>query len=216
MRRLVFIDDDETELSAFRDIAEGSYSYETIHWPRESAKLLRGPRPDIFVSDLYLPSSDGDRSPRDTDRQAAAKAAQNVGESFSALYADSSTDDKGRLQKTMKAIAAAYDMLKLQWSALGQSPDNGVALLEKVKAQFPEVPFVFYSRKITPEDVIRVLKAGAIDAIRKGALKKHEVLARLEAAQAICERRDIQNIKGQGLNVNLTNHLGLINDRTIT
>jgi len=182
MRRLVFIDDDETELKAFRDIVGDSYQHDTVHWPKESAKLFGGPKPDIFVSDLYLPSSEGDRTPTDNDRQAAAKAAEAVGNKFLGLYAESAIDDKARLQKTMKAIGETYEMLKLQWTALGQSPDNGVALLGRIKAQYPDVPFVFYSRKITPEDVIRVLKAGAVDAIRKGALEKEDVLARLEAA----------------------------------
>jgi hypothetical protein len=97
-----------------------------------------------------------------------------VAERFSKLYADSSLDDKARLQETMKAIADPYGMLRLQWSALGQSPDHGVALLTELKARYPEVPFVFYSRKITPEDGIRVLRAGAADAVRKGALKDEE------------------------------------------
>jgi DNA-binding NarL/FixJ family response regulator len=58
---------------------------------------------------------------------------------------------------------------------LGQSPDHGVALLKKLKSRFPDVPFVFL-RKITPEDVIiRVLRAGAADAIRKSALEDEEV-----------------------------------------
>jgi DNA-binding NarL/FixJ family response regulator len=91
---------------------------------------------------------------------------------FSKLYADISSDDKARLKETIKAIAEAHDMLRLQWKALGQSPDHGVAVFAKVKNYYPEVPFVFYSRKITPEDAIRVLKAGVVDAIRKGALQK--------------------------------------------
>jgi DNA-binding response OmpR family regulator len=98
----------------------------------------------------------------------------------------------------------AYAMLKLQWSVLGQSPDYGVAVFAKVKAQDPEVPFVFYSRKITPEDVIRVLKAGAFDAIRKDAFRNDELLVRLKTAQEICQRGDVQTIRAQGLNVNST------------
>jgi DNA-binding NarL/FixJ family response regulator len=77
-------------------------------------------------------------------------------------------------------------------------------VLAKVKAQYPDVPFVFYSRKITPEDVIRVLKAGAVDAIRKGALPNDEILARLETAQAIYQRGDVQTGRAHGLNVNFT------------
>lgn len=204
MRRLVFIDDDKSELEAFGEIVSGVYDYAPVHWPGESAKLLAIPKPAIFVSDLYLPSPNGDRTPTSAERDAAKEAAQKTGERFSNLYVNGSQDDKARLQETMKAIADAYAMLKLQWSALGQSPDSGIAVLVKVKAQHPEVPFVFYSRKITPEDVIRVLKAGAIDAIRKGALTKDDVLARLETAQEIYQRLSAQTIRKQGLNINFT------------
>jgi len=136
------------------------------------------------VSDLYLPPPSGESTPTAVQRAEAERVAKQVAEHFSGLYADPSLDDKARLQETMKAIVDAYGVLRLQWSALGQSPDHGVALLRKLKARCPEVPFVFYSRKITPEDVIRVLQAGAVDAIRKGALKDEEVLARLATADA--------------------------------
>jgi DNA-binding NarL/FixJ family response regulator len=204
MRRLVFIDDDKTELNAFLGIVGGEYDCATVHWPPESAKLFSSPAPDIFVSDLYLPPFTGDTKPTTEQREEAARAAKKVAERFSGLYADSSLDDKARLQETMKAIADAYGMLSLQWSALGQSPDHGVALLTKLKARYPEVPFVFYSRKITPEDVIRVLRAGAADAIRKSALKDQEVLVRLATAQEIHRREDTQTIRARGLNVNAT------------
>ena len=204
MRRLVFIDDDKTELDVFRGVVGGVYDYTTVHWPHESAKLFSSPPPDIFVSDLYLPSPSGDTTPTAAQREEAARAAKQVAERFSGLYTDSSRDDKARLQETMKAIVDAYDMLKLQWSALGQSPDHGVGVLTKLKARYPEVPFVFYSRKITPEDVIRVLRAGAADAIRKGELKREEVLVRLAAAQEILYGEDAQSIRARGFNVNAT------------
>jgi DNA-binding NarL/FixJ family response regulator len=204
MLRLIFIDDDKTELDAFLGIVGGKYDCATVHWPHESAKLFSSPPPDIFVSDLYLPSPSGDTRPTEAQRDEATKAAKKVGERFLGLYAGPSLDDKARLQQTMKAIGDAHDMLRLQWSALGQSPDHGVALLTKLKARYPEVPFVFYSRKITPEDVIRVLRAGAADAIRKGALKDEEVLIRLAAAQEIHRGEDAQSIRARGLNVNAT------------
>ena len=115
--------------------------------------------PDIFVSDLYLPASTGDLLATEAQRNEAAEQARKVAERFSRLYSNG-VDDKARLQETMKAIGDAYAMLKLQWTALGQSPNHGVAMLAKLHAQHPDVPFVFYSRKITPEDVIRVLRAG--------------------------------------------------------
>jgi len=204
MRRLTFIDDDKAELDAFLRIVGGEYDCATVHWPRESAKLFGSPAPDIFVSDLYLPSPSGDITPTAAERDVAARAAKRVAERFSGLYADSSLDDKARLQQTMEAIADAYGMLSLQWRALGQSPDHGVALLMELKARYPEVPFVFYSRKITPEDVIRVLRAGAADAIRKSALKDEDVLVRLAAAQEIYGRQDVQGIRAGGFNVNAT------------
>jgi DNA-binding NarL/FixJ family response regulator len=182
MRTLVFIDDDKTELDAFRGIVAGKYEYITIHWPNESARLFAMSAPDIFVSDLYLPAPNGDSVPTEAQRNEAAEHARKVAGRFSRLYSHP-LDDKARLQETMKAIGDAYAMLALQWTALGQSPDHGVALLAKVQTQHPDVPFVFYSRKITPEDVIRVLQAGAADAIRKSALKDDDVLSRLIAAQ---------------------------------
>lgn len=204
MQRLVFIDDDQTELEAFRQIVGDDYDYIAVHWPAESPKLFSDPGPDIFVSDLYLPPRNGDTTPTATQREAAEKAAKQVAAHFSRLFPDLSCDDKARLQETMKAIGEAYDMLKLQWAALGQSPDHGVALLGELKTRYPEVPFVFYSRKITPEDVIRVLQAGAVDAIRKGALGKHEVLARLASAREIWHRGAVRSIRAHGLNVNVT------------
>ena len=92
----------------------------------------------------------------------AAEHARKLAERFSRLYSHP-LDDKPRLQETMKAIGDAYALLAPQWTALGQSPDKGVALLAKLQAQHPDVHFVFYPPKITPEDVIRVLHAGATD-----------------------------------------------------
>jgi CheY-like chemotaxis protein len=59
MRRLVFIDDDKTELDTFLRIVGSEYDCTTVHWPPESAKLFGSPAPDIFVSDLYLPPLTG-------------------------------------------------------------------------------------------------------------------------------------------------------------
>lgn len=203
MRRLVFIDDDETELEAFRKIVEGDYHYTAVHWPAESAKLLNSPVPDILVSDLYLPAVSGDVTPTPAERDNAARAAKQVAEHFSRLFADLSRDHKARLQDTMKAISGAYEMLEMQWKALGQSPDHGIAVLTKLRNYYPDVPFVFYSRKITPEDVIRVLQCGAVDAIRKGALTNDEVLKRLATAQEIYRREDVRSIRTRGMNVSV-------------
>jgi DNA-binding NarL/FixJ family response regulator len=201
-RRLVFIDDDKTELTDFRKIMRGHYACAAIHWPKQRARLFNGLAPHIVVSDLYLPPVSGDAKPTAKDRQLAVGAAQRAADSFSRLHgqlkATAATpakqtvrDDKKRLKETMRAIADARRVLDVQWGALGQSPDNGIALLSKVKTRWPGVPFIFYSRKITPEDVIRVLQAGASDAIRKGALSEKKILARLALAQDFNRRVNV-------------------------
>lgn len=199
MPRLVFIDDDKTELDAFRGVVAAEYEYITIHWPNESARLFAMSAPDIFVSDLYLPSPTGDSVPTEAQRYEAAENAIKVADRFSHLYSRP-LDDKARLQETMGAIVDAYAMLRLQWVALGQSPDHGIALFKKMKSQYPHTPFVFYSRKITPEDVIRGLQAGAVDAIRKGALNNDQVLVRLATAREIYRRKNGRTLP----NVNVT------------
>jgi DNA-binding NarL/FixJ family response regulator len=203
-RRLVFIDDDPAELEAFGEIAGGDYDYTPVHWPAEWPKLLLPTPPEIFVSDLYLPPRGGDSVPAPADREAAAAAASRLAKRFAGLFARPFLDDKERLRETMTAISEAYGMLRLQWTALGQSPGHGIELLRELKTRWPETPFVFYSRKITPEDVIEVLKAGAVDAIRKGALPKEEVLARLAKAQEIHRSEDSRAIRARGFNVNAT------------
>lgn len=204
IRRLVFIDDDKTELDDFGRIIEGEYDYATIHWPFEAEKLFGGTGPDIFVSDLYLPPQSGDKVPTAAQRESAARAANQVAERFSQLYADPTRDDKARLKETMRAISAAFEMLELQWTALGQHPDHGIELLTRLKGIHPTVPLVFYSRKITPKDVIRVLQAGAVDAIQKGALENEELLLRLGHAYEVWHRADLRNYRAQGLNTNVT------------
>jgi DNA-binding NarL/FixJ family response regulator len=204
MRRLVFIDDDQMELDDFREIVGGDYNYCKVHWPREEAKLFSGEAPSIFVSDLYLPSTSGDIPPTGEQRAGAARAAKQVAERFGGLYVDPIWSDKERLRKTMGAIVEAYDLLQRQWCALGQSPNHGIALFRRVRDRYPGVPFVFYSRKITPEDVIDVLQAGAVDAIRKGALEKGDVLDRLARAQEIFHREAVRSIRAHGFSVNVT------------
>jgi DNA-binding NtrC family response regulator len=202
--RLIFIDDDEDELDKFKEIVKGHYDCDTFQWPRESEKLFKSKPPDVFVSDLYLPPCSGDTTPTPAEIRDAKRGAGEVAKLFESLFSNKSRKDKDRLRDTMDAIRDAYSLLKKQWSALGQSPGYGVALLTKLKDRYPEVPFVFYSRKITPEDVICVLRAGAFDAIRKGALSDEEVVARIASAYEVYRRANIRNIRASGFNANIT------------
>jgi DNA-binding response OmpR family regulator len=189
MNRLVFIDDDKRELDEFGPLIEREYTYTLIHWPNDREKLFSSQPPDLIVSDLYLPSADGDRKPTTEQTEKAASTAREIAHRFHNLYAGGTQSlgsielCKARLRDTITLITYAYEaLLTPQSQALGQSPNNGIALLQQVSGRFPEVPFVFYSRKINSEDAIKVLKAGAVDAIRKGVDHK-ELLARLCDAQ---------------------------------
>jgi DNA-binding response OmpR family regulator len=195
MSKLVIIDDDKRELDEFGRLIEGEYSYTLIHWPNDRERLFSGQPPDLFVSDLYLPSADGDHKPNTEQIEEAARTAREIAHRFHSLYAggtqavESIELCKARLRDTMTLITYAYEeLLRRQWEAMGQSPNNGIALLEEVSERFPEVPFVFYSRKINSEDAIKVLKTGAADAIRKG-VDPEELLARLRDAQGFRGRR---------------------------
>jgi hypothetical protein len=114
MDKLVFIDDDERELDEFRRLIEGNYTYTLVHWPSEREKLFSGPPPDVFVSDLYLPSADGDRQPTAQQREQGASMAREIADCFQNLYptdsqgAESIETWKARLQATMKLITKAY------------------------------------------------------------------------------------------------------------
>lgn len=184
MARLLFIDDDPVELESFREIVDGIHTCTTILWPEESKKLESEASPDLVVSDLYLPSGDGDSTPTAEQKKAIFALAIEASDDLRRVANDKINDGKTVLRAMMGAISTANEMLKRQWSAMGQSPSNGIAAMKRAHACYPGVPFVFYSRKITPEDVVKVLGEGANDAIRKGALTKEQVLSRLADAMS--------------------------------
>lgn len=97
LRRIVFIDDDTTELEAFRSMVANDYDCIAVHWPSESAKLLNRPATNVFVRALRLSPPCGDTTPTGSDRDAAAQAAKQVGEQFSKLSTDPSRDDETHL-----------------------------------------------------------------------------------------------------------------------
>ena len=82
MKRLVFIDDDRSELADCGEILGNAYDYIPVHWPSESAKLFNGPVPDIFVSDLYLPRKRRQR----TYGIAARRSHQIIKRCYGALF----------------------------------------------------------------------------------------------------------------------------------
>jgi CheY-like chemotaxis protein len=206
MERLVFIDDDPAELESMREIAKAQYEYVPIRWPpQQPLEQTVGEPPAIFVLDLYLPPAKNSALEEVPEHELTIQqeSARNVADCFSNLYADLHDDPKRRLRRTMECLTRARELLDRQWRAMGQSPENGTRLLEFLRAhpRYGGVPVVFYSRKITPEDVVRVLKAGAVDAIRKG-FTKEQLLQRLTRAQEIYRSERAEGARKLGLNVN--------------
>lgn len=120
------------------------------------------------------------------------------------LHVEFARDAKRLLRETMPCLTRGRRLLGAQWKSLKQDPKHGIELMTEIWQKFPDVPIVFYSRKITPQDVWRVLVAGAVDAMQKGALTDHDVLARLARAQQICKLNQAKELAKNGLNANHT------------
>jgi len=188
MDRLVFIDDDPDELRIMQDLVVDIYEYLGLDWPTQvpDRATIREPDPAIFVSDLYVPSPtyrEGAADFPDAVLARQAELAKKTAAAFLKLY-PGPRDAKKRMRGTMAALGEGRNLLDEQWQGLGQSPEHGLGILQRVRREYPSVPFVFYSRKITPDDVVKVLEAGATDAIQKRDWKDpREFLDRLQEAR---------------------------------
>ena len=208
---LVFVDDDEAERIDFGPIVEPEYEYVAIAWPlgrpiEDAMKERLARPPDIIVLDLYLPLGDGSAREEIAPKELMREQALMHGaiDDLLGLYPNYKGNPKALLRETMDGLGKVRAVLDAQWAALGQSPTHGVALMQRLRALYPDVPIVFYSRKITPEDVIRVLQAGAADAIRKKALTDDDVRARLRQVRDVYASAQARELRDRGLKVNVT------------
>ena len=62
------------------------------------------------------------------------------------------------------ALSGTYDLLLLDWMLPGLS---GIAICEKVRKPFPELPIIFLTAKDTVDETIAALQTGANDYIKK-------------------------------------------------
>lgn len=180
MGRVIFVDPDKLQLSAFADIVAGRYDYTSVWWPMESAKLFSEPAPELFVCNLYIPESIGitacttdvgfsDRGSRDAVQRLERRS-------------DNAVIDGASLHHTAQVIDAAFEVLVHQRSSLGYSANHGLALLRKLRRFHPVVPVVFYSQVIASDDALSAIRDGAADVICLARLPHTEILARLDAA----------------------------------
>lgn len=208
---LVFVEDDASERESLRQIVEREYEFVAIPWPlgRPIEGVIQerlGGSPEIIVLDLYLPPGDGS-APEDIATGELARQQvllRRITNDLTRLYPNYRSKPKDLLRDTVACLLGVRGVLDAQWLALGQSPDHGIALMQHLRARHPKAPVVFYSRKITPEDVIRVLQAGAADAIRKDALMPEEIRARLRRVREIYTSSNARELHARRLNVNIT------------
>ncbi len=143
-KRTVFIDDDDTfEIPLFRKALEGTFDIVTGVELEAVRTQIAGTdwKPDLFVLDLYFPLGIPDEA-----------ALANVRSSKLEII-----DDQGN----MRAAYANFQTVKVRLTrvlhAWNQGPDGGLDLAKRVAKEYPDVPIVFYSRKATPEDVVRCI-----------------------------------------------------------
>ena len=147
MYRICFIDDDEKfEIPLFHRAFDEIFDVITAS-DYASLKLRidnrEAWRPDLFVLDLYFPSG---------------PASQGA---IEALKAEplSLENDNAEIRAAYRNYRKASTRLRSILDAWNQNSDGGLKLAEKVAADYPAVPIVFYSRKATLQDVIRCLGA---------------------------------------------------------
>lgn len=91
--------------------------------------------------------------------------------------------DGGQIRPAYMNYVAARDRLAAVLDAWRQSADGGIALARCVRAAYPGVPIVFYSRKATAEDALRcVLEDGVWDVLTKPTGATDEETERLTMA----------------------------------
>jgi len=145
MFRICFIDDDKKfEIPLFCDVFSDSFDIVTATDYVQLKSCLESRkdwRPDLFVLDLYFPSE-----PANQDAIEALKAKP--------LFLE---NDNAEIRAAYRNYCKAGARLGNILDAWNQGPDGGLQLAEKVAADYPRVPIVFYSRKATLQDAIRCL-----------------------------------------------------------
>ena len=155
MFRICFIDDDEEfEIPLFCDVFGEAFDiiaasdYIEVKSQIDSRENWK---PDLFVLDLYFPSGPANR------------------EAIKALKAEplSVKNDNAEIRTAYINYLRAQDRLAGILDARKQNANGGLILAEKVVADYPDVPIVFYSRKATLEDVVRCMAARNVWSVER-------------------------------------------------
>jgi len=153
--RICFIDDDEEfEIPLFRDVFGEAFDIITASEYVDLKSKIESREnwtPDLFVLDLYFPSGPENK------------------EAIKELKAEplSVKNDNAEIKMAYINYLQAQKRLKEVLDAWNQNADGGLILAEKVTADYPDTPIVFYSRKATPEDVIRCMAAKNVYSVER-------------------------------------------------
>ncbi len=155
MFRICFIDDDgEFEIPLFCDVFGEAFDIIAASNYAELKSLIDSRedwKPDLFVLDLYFPSGPANR------------------EAIEALRAEplSVENDNAEIRTAYRNYLRAKTRLAGVLDAWKQNANGGLILAEKVVADYPDVPIVFYSRKATLEDVVRCMAARNVWSVER-------------------------------------------------
>lgn len=155
MFRICFIDDDgEFEIPLFCDVFGEAFDIIAASNYAELKSLIDSRedwKPVLFVLDLYFPSGPANR------------------EAIEALRAEplSVENDNAEIRTAYRNYLRAKTRLAGVLDAWKQNANGGLILAEKVVADYPDVPIVFYSRKATLEDVVRCMAARNVWSVEK-------------------------------------------------
>ena len=155
MFRICFVDDDEEfEIPLFCDVFGEAFDiiaasdYAELKSQIDSRENWK---PDLFVLDLYFPSGPANR------------------EAVEALRAEPLfvENDNAEIRTAYRNYLRAKARLAGVLDAWKQNANGGLILAEKVVADYPDVPIVFYSRKATLEDVVRCMAARNVWSVER-------------------------------------------------
>lgn len=155
MHRICFIDDDEEfEIPLFCDVFGEVFDVIAASDYAKARSLIdgrKGWRPNLFVLDLYFPCGPADE------------------ETLKALRAQplSLEHDNAEIRPTYGNYVRAKARLASVLAAWRQNADGGLNLAERIAADYPDVPIVFYSRKATFEDVVRCMVAKNVRCVER-------------------------------------------------
>ncbi|MEJ2704937.1 MAG: hypothetical protein P8Z79_21065 [Sedimentisphaerales bacterium] len=137
-----FVDDDPSEVEAFNRVFGEDF---TLAVGTTSTAVLdelskKGLKPNLFVLDLYF--SEGPAS---------------------------SDSERDRMVQLKNEVDKAQKRLSDYLVAIRQSRNGGIAIMERIRRDYPTTPIVFYTRKGTLDDAVVCMDKGADGVLPKAA-----------------------------------------------